>query len=873
MSLIFLSHSSKDNVIAGRVKAWLEHLGHRSVFLDFDPEDGIPAGRDWEKELYAQLRDCRAVIVLCSHASMASHWCFAEITHAKALGKDVLPIKIDDCKVDPILTGKQVINATTDWNEAYQRLANGLLKARLDPHNQFDWDGTRAPYPGLPAFQEEDAAIFFGREKEIREGLALLNRLQQFGGPRLTLMLGASGSGKSSLMRAGLLPRLKRDQRWVVVEPFRPLKTPFDELALALSKRFNPTTEAENGAQVDVAHIRERIRWEEHDTKKSVDASLELLKGLRERVGSREATMLLVIDQCEELLTLGANDEGHQFLAFLRAVLDREDSRFMVLATLRSDFLGSFQDHPAMRGLSIETFPVPQMRVDDFASVIEGPAKIAGLELGPGLVQAMISDTKTSDALPLLAFTLCELYVGFGQSKRLTFEEYSNKLGRLDGCIARAAEAVLCAKPLSETELSDLQNAFLSMVRVADNDQYAKQPVRWNDLSVSTHDVLEKFVTVRLLMSSEDENGRTLEVAHEALFRAWPRMVRWLEDNKSFLVWQQRLKTIRKDWDASKRSVDLLLHGLPLREAEEWLKKNPKLLLADESEFVAVSQNRRTKERVISVIGIALVLWVISGTIWLWQKGYNLDQAVLKVQSFFFSIHVLPQLVEIQGGTFQQGDLERLGESWRSPVRPVTVRPFVMGQYEVTFEEYDHFAIAKGRSLPSDEGWGRGRRPVINVSWEDVKAYVEWLSWQAGQHFRLPTESEWEYAARSGTKQQVWAGTSEESQLGGYAVFSKNSGSRTEEVGKKEKNGFGLYDMSGNVSERLEDCWHENYKEAPQDGSVWLETKEGNCNRRVVRGGSWDSSLVELQASYRYRSFIGVRTSNLGFRLAKDIDP
>ena len=125
MSSIFLSHSSRDNAIAQQVKARLEQWGHRSVFLDFDPERGIPAGRDWEKELYAKLRECRAVIILCSQASMASRWCFAEITHAKALGKHVFPIKIDDSKVDPILTGKQVIDAMAGWDQAYQRLEKG----------------------------------------------------------------------------------------------------------------------------------------------------------------------------------------------------------------------------------------------------------------------------------------------------------------------------------------------------------------------------------------------------------------------------------------------------------------------------------------------------------------------------------------------------------------------------------------------------------------------------------------------------------------------------------------------------------------------------------------------------------------------------
>ena len=350
MSSIFLSHSSQDNPIAEQVKARLEQWGHRSVFLDFDPANGIPAGRDWEKELYAKLRECRALIILCSHASMASRWCFAEITHAKALGKSVFPIKIDDAQVDRILTSAQVIDATAGWDQAYQRLEKGFLAAGLDPKNLFDWDTRRPPYPGLPAFQEQDAAIFFGRDKEIREGQALLNRLQQFGGPRLTLMLGASGSGKSSLMRAGLLPRLKRDLRWLVIDPFRPLNAPFEELALVLSKRFSQVAEAEKGAPTEVARVRERIQWDEHEAQKSVDAFLELITELRETAGARDATVLLMIDQCEELLTSGANEEGDHFLTFLRAVLDREDSRLMVLATLRSDFLGSFQDHPRYEG-------------------------------------------------------------------------------------------------------------------------------------------------------------------------------------------------------------------------------------------------------------------------------------------------------------------------------------------------------------------------------------------------------------------------------------------------------------------------------------------------------------------------------------------
>ena len=873
MSSIFLSHSSQDNTIAGQVKARLEQWGHRSVFLDFDPEHGIPAGREWEKELYAKLRECRAVIILCSHASMASRWCFAEITHAKALGKPVFPIKIDDSKVDPILTDKQIVDATAGWDEACRRLEKGLLAAGLDPKDLFDWDHRRPPYPGLAAFQEQDAVIFFGRNKEIRDGQALLNRLQQFGGPRLTLLLGASGSGKSSLMRAGLLPRLKRDQRWAVIDPFRPLVAPFDELARALSQRFGQIPQAGKGMPRDVASIRGRIQWDKDHPTQSTDTFLDLINELRETIESREATVLLMIDQCEELLAVGANEDGDRFLTFLRAVLDREDNRLMVLVTLRSDFLGSFQDHPAMRGLRVETFPVPQMEVDDFASVIEGPARIAGLELGPGLVQAMIGDTKTSDALPLLAFSLRELYESFGEDKLLTLEEYRDKLGGLDGCIARAAEEVLSAKPLSEKEVLDLRIALLSMARVNDRDQYAKQPVLWNDLRASTHKVLERFVTARLLILGVDEKGRTLEVAHEALFRAWPRFVDWLKDDKSFLVWQQRLRGSIWQYEEREGNSDFLLRGFPLSEALEWIKKKPVSFSrkGKEWEFVTASHRHRNHLRRGVAIVASLVLMVIGGTTWLWQTGYTIHHLSLKVQSIFAPIHVEPEMVLIEGDTFLQGSDSELAYAYEKPVHNVTIKRFAIGKYEVTFEEYDRFELATGSRLPIAQEWGRGRRPVINVSWNDAIAYAKWLSERTDKRYRLPTESQWEFAARSGPKQDNWAGTSKDSELGNYAVFYNNANFRTAERGSKDANHLGLHDLSGNVWEWVEDCWHQDYyKGAPSDGAAWLDSDAADCIH-VFRGGSWRHRPRILRASNRGNDKAQYSGEDLGFRLAREI--
>jgi formylglycine-generating enzyme required for sulfatase activity len=363
----------------------------------------------------------------------------------------------------------------------------------------------------------------------------------------------------------------------------------------------------------------------------------------------------------------------------------------------------------------------------------------------------------------------------------------------------------------------------------------------------------------------------TVEVSHEALIHQWQQLKQWVDADRQFLAWQQRLNTMRKEWEASQRNVDLLLRGLPLREAVEWHKKKPDSFSPHERVFIASSQHRKVKARTVAAIGIGLVLWLIGGTTWLWQKGYDLDQAALKIQSLVVSIHVPPQMVEIPSGTFQQGDVEKLGVSSRNPVRPVTIRAFNLGKYEVTFEEYDRFAIDTGWPLLNDQGWGRGRRPVINVSWDEAKAYADWLSKKTNKRYRLPSESEWEYAARRGAKQEAWAGTSEESQLEKYAVFSKNAGNKTAIVGEKEPNGFGLHDMSGNVFEWVEDCIHGTYEKAPTNESAWLGTEGGDCGQRVIRGGSWYDGPVYLRVSGRGRNDTFDRGDMLGFRLVQDI--
>ena len=611
MSAIFISHSSRDNEAAAEVRDRLEEQGQRSIFLDFDPADGIPAGRSWEQELYARLKACQAILVLCSEHSMASDWCFAEITHAKSMGKHVFPLKVAPCEIRSLLNEFQILDLTADREDAYTRLWRGLEIAGLDPKNMFDWDGSRPPYPGLLAFQEKDAAIFFGRDNEIREGLSHLRRLERFGGARWTLVLGASGSGKSSLVRAGLVPRLGRDRdSWIVTRPFRPLEQPFVELSTVLAEAFElhraPRSEMET----------RRILYP--PTGISKGASLNRMADeLRIAAGRPEASVLLFIDQLEEILGRDTGDQATRFLAFLRAAIEEPRSPIRVLATLRSDFLGDFQGHPALRDLAFETLNVGPMSVDGFAQVIEGPAELAGIELQAGLVQAMVGDTETEDALPLLAFTLRELWEGYGQDARLGVDEYREKLGGLHGAVALAAEAVLTSRTLSEREEADLRTAFLAMVRINEDGQYARQPARWSELPPSVHDLLDRFVEARLLVARGDERENRLEVAHEALLRSWHRLVGWLDEDRSFLLWRRRIEEARREWERTENHPSTLLRGPALKEAEGWLEQRGDLLSSQQQTFLRTSlAAARRQKRILIALAAALMVMLAGFAGW-----------------------------------------------------------------------------------------------------------------------------------------------------------------------------------------------------------------------------------------------------------------
>ena len=251
------------------------------------------------------------------------------------------------------------------------------------------------------------------------------------------------------------------------------------------------------------------------------------------------------------------------------------------------------------------------------------------------------------------------------------------------------------------------------------------------------------------------------------------------------------------------------------------------------------------------------------------------------------------EMVSISGGTFRMGDLSGEGSVNEKPVRTVTVSAFRLGKYEVTFAQWDACVADGGCNgySPVDSSlvevnvcvkglactyfsrggkdWGRGNRPVINVSWDDAQSFIRWLNGRTGGNFRLPTEAEWEYAARAGAKTEYSWGDN----IGSNLANCDGCGSlwdddRTAPAGRFPANAWGLHDMHGNVWEWVQDCWNDNYAGAPTDGSAW---ESGDCSERVLRGGSWDDDARDLRSANRDWN---VRNFNIfgyyGFRLAQD---
>jgi formylglycine-generating enzyme required for sulfatase activity len=226
------------------------------------------------------------------------------------------------------------------------------------------------------------------------------------------------------------------------------------------------------------------------------------------------------------------------------------------------------------------------------------------------------------------------------------------------------------------------------------------------------------------------------------------------------------------------------------------------------------------------------------------------------------------EMVNIPAGRFVMGTDPSVSFQNGFPRHGVNIAAFRMARNVVTFDEYDAFARATGRNLPTDEGWGRGNRPVINVSWRDAQAFVLWLNRGTRRQFRLPSEAEFEYAARAGATTLYWWGDEPDPDKANTAAnVGRDQYPYTSPVGAFPPNAFGLHDMAGNIWQMTQDCRHGSYEGAPVDGSAWLD---GPCTGRVVRGGGFGGIRRAMQTAARAAAGETFESAELGFRLAEN---
>jgi WD40 repeat protein len=558
MTLLFVSHSSDDNATALRVADWLAQQGFQSLFLDFDPGRGIAPGRNWERELYDRLRQADAVVFLCSAASLQSRWCFAELVLARAWGVRVFPLLVDGEARYPLLSDLQWVDLARDGDAALERLV-AELRVHVNPATGFAWDDTRPPYPGLRAFQLDDAAVFFGRENELSE---LLGRLQTslHRSASLTLV-GPSGSGKSSLVYAGLLPRLRRlPGEWALLPAVTPGERPVKALARALARGVSH----EQGPR-DRSELENRLRQDP-------EKLLGLARDLAEAQGTDGRLVLLFIDQAEELVTRAGDEAREDFLRVIGPAISATGP-LRLLLTLRSEFLNRLLQHPGMADLLRESMPLGPIDRARLPAIITGPARRAGLTFEDGLVERIVEDTHGGDALPLLAYTLRQLQERAGVDRtisRASYEAHGGVVGTLRGHADQLLQD-LDRRGLGALVLPTL----LKLVTLGDSNEPTSRRLARRRLSVAENQIIDAFIGAHLLVSDVRDNEPVVAVAHEALLRSWTPLAEAIKAATDDLLLRAQLERITQDWEHAGRRTSYTLRGERLQRAERWAQAHP----------------------------------------------------------------------------------------------------------------------------------------------------------------------------------------------------------------------------------------------------------------------------------------------------------
>ncbi len=428
------------------------------------------------------------------------------------------------------------------------------------------------PYRGLSAFQEEDAKFFFGREKFTSKLVARVQR------DSLVAIIGASGSGKSSVIFAGLIPQLKEQQR-VKIVCLRPGNNPFASLANALRGKNSDSPKVE---------LKRAMQLEQDS--QSLCQIIDCF--VRQNPGQR---LILVIDQFEELYTLSAQTQQRPFLDLLLNAVNNAVN-FCLVLTLRADFLSYAIDYPRFAAaLQNASLLLSGMNQEELQRAILKPAFEIGVKLEEGLCDKILGDVAASpEKLPLLEFALTQLW--FKQiDARLTHQVY-REIGGVEGALAQYAEQVYLS--LSEEERHHAQKVFMQLVSIPAEGSEATRRLAIREEVKNYWDLVVRLADKRLVITNRDmsANEETVEIVHEALIRNWERLQKWINQDRSFRLWQEQLRQSLRRWEKFQRKREGLLRGLQVTEARNWLQKREVDLSAREAEYIRASVQSREKE-------------------------------------------------------------------------------------------------------------------------------------------------------------------------------------------------------------------------------------------------------------------------------------
>ena len=599
---VFMSHSGKNTLEAKAVKRWLienEPSLDGEIFLDVD--DLLP-GQEWKEALQQAASRCEAVLCLVSEPWELSGECIAEYRYAEYLRKSIVCGRLEESAgkrtdawqwCDLFVKGTEPETITLETGETVKLAKDGLLRLLKGLRalgigaEYFAWpppdEPTRTPYRGWESMDRRDAAVFFGRDAEIVHGLDVLRGMRTKGVESMLVIQGPSGAGKSAFLRAGLLPRLYKDDRrflpMEVVRPEREVLTGERGLAKAIEKLY---------ASLDVdgpvlGDIKEACRvkdvarlWGWLDAARQTARTRLLDPDPREPA----PTLVLPLDQAEELFSTSTN-EGGSFLTIVAELLARRDGVapvMLLVVTIRADSYEPLHTAPQLAQVASTSFnDLKQMPKWQFEEVITGPAARATkagqpLEIEPALRDKLLDDCDTADALPLLALTLERLYSEYGLDGDLTLAEYK-RMGGLKHIVQTEVNQIIGDDPeLKKSRLDTLRKAFIPALASVDvvSGRPGRRIATLDKLPPESRELIDAFVEKRLLVKKRRGNEVVVEVALESLLRQWKELAKWLRIESQDLKFAERIRLWAGDWHGrGRQEQDLVLRGSRLTEAEK----------------------------------------------------------------------------------------------------------------------------------------------------------------------------------------------------------------------------------------------------------------------------------------------------------------